>query len=63
MRLKEKVKDRRDRLDTEHGVDREGFFSAMKELDKSYRVSEKEEIDNLKKLGRQGFYKPTQELD
>lgn len=61
MRLKDKVKDRRDRLDTEHGIDREGFMSAMKELDKSYWVSEKEDIDNLKKLGRQGFYKPSEE--
>ena len=50
--LKDRVKERRDKLDKEHSVDREGFFIAMKELDKSYRVSEKEEIENLKKLGK-----------
>jgi len=55
MRVKERVWERWDRLDKEHGIDWEGFFNSMKELDKIYWVTEKEELANLKRLGKQGF--------
>jgi hypothetical protein len=33
-------------------VDREVFFSAMEKLDKTYRVSEKEEIQKMREAGK-----------
>lgn len=34
---------RRDRLDKEHGIDREEWTKTMKEIDETYRITEKEE--------------------
>lgn len=52
MQLKSITKKRRERLDEEHGIDREKYFDSMKKLDEVYRVSEKEEIEKMKQLGK-----------
>ena len=43
---------RRERLDREHGVDRESFMKNMEKLDEAYRVTEKEEIKKMRQLGK-----------
>ena len=43
---------RRDRLDKEHGVDREALQNDYKALDKEYRITESEEIKKYLELGK-----------
>jgi hypothetical protein len=43
---------RRQRLDEEHDVDRESMEKDFNQLDKIYRVSEKEEIKKYLELGK-----------
>lgn len=43
---------RRERLDKEHGIDRDEWKQSMSELDKMYRVTEKEEIEKYRQLGK-----------
>lgn len=52
MKVKEITRKRRERLDREHGVNRESFFENMKKLDEVYRISEKEEIQKMRQLGK-----------
>lgn len=50
---------RRERLDREHGIDRNEYDENMEKLDYAYRVSEKEEIQKMRQLG----IKPNEILD
>ena len=43
---------RRQRLDEEHGVDRQSMEKDFNKLDEIYRVSEKEEIKKFLELGK-----------
>lgn len=43
---------RRERLDKEHGIDRDEFEKTMNEIDQAYRVNEKEERKRLLELGK-----------
>jgi hypothetical protein len=52
MKVKEITRKRRERLDREHGIDREGFFKNMKKLDEVYRITEKEEMEKMRQLGK-----------
>ena len=52
MEVKSITRKRRERLDKEHGIDREAFFENMEKLDKAYRISEKEEIQKMRQLGK-----------
>jgi hypothetical protein len=49
---------RRKRLDEEHGINREKMREDFDELDKMYRVSEKEELSKYKQFGKtaQDYY-------
>lgn len=51
-RLKDWVRMRRERLDKEHGIDRDEFEKTMNEIDQAYRVNEKEERKRLLELGK-----------
>lgn len=46
--VKELASRRRERLDKEHGVDREQWKQTMQEADKMFRVTEKEEIEKFR---------------
>jgi hypothetical protein len=46
------VADRRNSLDKTYGVDRKVFKESFEELDKIYRVSEKEEIEKYRRIGK-----------
>ena len=50
--LKELHAKRRVRLDEEHGVDRDKMRDDFQELDRLYRVTEKEEIHKYKQIGK-----------
>ena len=50
--IKSIAKKRRERLDQEHGIDRESYTEDMKTLDYVYRVTEKEEIKKMRELGK-----------
>lgn len=50
--VKELHSKRRKRLDEEHGVDRDRMREDFEELDKMYRVTEKEEIGKYKQIGK-----------
>ena len=56
--IKELHAKRRKRLDEEHGVNREKMREDFEELDKMYRVSEKEELSKYKQIGKtaQDYY-------
>lgn len=43
---------RRERLDQEHGVNREAWKESMQEMDKMYRITEKEEIQKYRQVGK-----------
>eukprot|EP00347_Sterkiella_histriomuscorum_P017368 403349651 len=43
---------RRERLDQEHGINREEWKETMKEMDKTFRVTEKEEIEKYRQVGK-----------
>ena len=43
---------RRERLDKEHGIDRDEYNENIQKLDYAYRVSEKEEIQKMRQLGK-----------
>lgn len=43
---------RRDRLDKEHGIDREALQADYQILDKQFRVTEKEEIKKYLEIGK-----------
>ena len=51
-KVKEKVSQRRDRLNEEHSVDKDRYFEAEKAIDETYRISEKEEIMKLRTAGK-----------
>ena len=46
--IKEIASKRRERLDKEHGINREEWKESVKELDKMYRITEKEEIEKFR---------------
>jgi len=50
--IKGKVKQRREDLDDKHGVDRSKMKDDFTKLDEMYRVSEKEEIEKYKRIGK-----------
>lgn len=50
--LKKLAEKRRARLDKEHGVEREELTQNYEQLDKIYRVSEKEEIQKVVETGQ-----------
>ena len=50
--VKEISKHRRERLDEEHGIDRNTMRDDFDKLDKMYRVSEKVEIEKYNRLGK-----------
>ena len=56
--VKEIAKKRRERLDAEHGVNREKMREDFEELDKMFRVTEKEEIKKYMQIGKtaQDYY-------
>lgn len=51
-KIKEWMRMRWDWLDKEHGINREEYFKTMKEIDEVYWVTEKEEWEQLLKLGK-----------
>jgi hypothetical protein len=51
-KVKEMALKRRERLDQEHGVDRKVMKQDFEKLDNLYRISEKEEIEKYKKIGK-----------
>lgn len=52
LKIKEISRKRRERLDKEHGIDRESFFKNMEQLNTVFRVTEKEEIEKMRQLGQ-----------
>ena len=50
---------RRERLDKEHGIDRDKWKESMKEMDDVYRITEKEEIMKFREVGKtaEDYYK------
>ena len=50
--IKKIAEKRRQRLDQEHGIDREQQMAHFEELDKIYRISEKEEIKKFLEIGK-----------
>ena len=50
--MKQLAAKRRERLDKEHGINRDEWKQSMTELDKMYRVTEKEEIEKYRQLGK-----------
>lgn len=50
--VKQLSSQRRERLDAEHGIDREKMTEDFEQLDKFYRVSEKKEIEKFNRIGR-----------
>ena len=50
--VKQLAAKRRERLDAEHGINREEWKESMKEMDKMYRVTEKEEIQKFRQVGK-----------
>ena len=50
--IKKIAEKRRQRLDKEHGIDREEQMRHFEELDKIYRISEKEEIKKYLEIGK-----------
>lgn len=56
--IKELHAKRRQRLDEEHGVNRERMREDFEELDKMYRVTEKQELNKYKQIGKsaQDYY-------
>ena len=50
--IKKIAEKRRQRLDKEHGIDRDEQFKHFEELDKIYRISEKEEIKKYLEIGK-----------
>ena len=51
-RVKELAKNRRERLDAEHGIDRPEMKEDFDKLDEIYRVSEKVEIEKFRRIGK-----------
>jgi hypothetical protein len=45
-------KKRRERLDEEHGIDRNKYDENMQKVDFVYRLTEKEEIEKMRQLGK-----------
>lgn len=60
--IKELHAKRRQRLDEEHGINRDRMREDFEELDKMYRVSEKQELEKYKQIGKsaQEYYVETQ---
>lgn len=60
--IKELHAKRRQRLDEEHGVNRDRMREDFEELDKMYRVSEKQELAKYKQIGKsaQDYYDESQ---
>ena len=56
--IKELHAKRRQRLDEEHGVNRDRMREDFEELDKMYRVTEKQELNKYKQIGKsaQDYY-------
>ena len=50
--IKKIAEKRRRRLDEEHGIDREQQMQHFEELDKIYRISEKQEINKYLEIGK-----------
>lgn len=50
--IKKIAEKRRRRLDKEHGVDRDAQMEHFEELDKIYRISEKDEIRKYLEVGK-----------
>ena len=50
--IKEISHKRRERLDKEHGVNRDDMRSDFGKLDEMYRVTEKQEIQKYKNIGK-----------
>ncbi len=50
--IKEISSKRRRRLDQEHGIDREKMKEDFDQLDKMFRVTEKEEIQKYRQIGK-----------
>ena len=60
--VKEIHSKRRERLDKEHGVNRSEMKEDFAELDRMYRVTEKEEIQKYQQIGKSAaeYYEQTQ---
>ena len=63
--IKELTAKRRERLDKEHGINREEWKESVKELDKMYRITEKEEIEKFRQVGKTAddYYKQKEQHD
>ena len=46
------ISKRRERLDQEHGVDRDQMTENFEKLDELFRVSEKKEIEKFNRIGK-----------
>ena len=61
--IKELHAKRRQRLDDEHGVNRDRMREDFEELDKMYRITEKQELNKYKQIGKsaQDYYDESQQ--
>jgi len=50
--IKQVAAKRRERLDKEHGIDREKWKENFQALDEVYRITEKDELKKLRETGR-----------
>ena len=50
--VKQLAAKRRERLDKEHGIDRDKWKESMKEMDEEFRITEKEEIQKYREVGK-----------
>ena len=50
--IKERARARRDRLDSEHGIDRDQMNKDYEKLAQIYRLEEKEEIEKMRQIGK-----------
>ena len=50
--LKQRSSFRRERLDREHGIDRDKMTEDFEQLDKFYRYTEKKEIEKFNRIGK-----------
>ena len=63
IKLKEWTRKRRDRLDKEHGIDREEYAKAVAGIDKKYRISERENLRKMWEAGQGANYASQQEQE
>lgn len=63
--VKELHTKRRQRLDAEHGINRDVMRDDFEQLDRMYRITEKEEIQKYEQIGKsaQEYYQQKQSLE